>query len=84
MLFGALEIVICLGVVMLVIFSIGASLFARNILIERKEVAMLRSDAWKELTECPNCHRALNAEAYICRFCKQELTGRLSSEESES
>ena len=33
MLFGALEIVVCLGVVMLVIFSIGASLFARNILI---------------------------------------------------
>ena len=84
MLFGALEIVVCLGVVMLVIFSIGASLFARNILIERKEVALLRSNAWTELTECPNCHRALNAEAYICRFCKQELVGTLSSEGSEN
>lgn len=73
MLFGTLEIVICLGVVMLVILAIGASLFARNILIERKEVALLRSNAWAELTECPNCHKALNAEAYICRFCKTEL-----------
>lgn len=73
MLFGTLEIVICLGVVMLVIFAIGASLFTRNVLIERKEVALLRSDAWAELTECPNCHKALNAEAYICRFCKTEL-----------
>lgn len=73
MLFGALEIVICLGVAMLVIFAIGASLFTRNILIERKEVELLRSDAWMELIECPNCHRALNAEAYICRFCKTEI-----------
>ncbi len=73
MLFGTLEIVICLGVVMLVIFAIGASLFTRNILIERKEVSLLRADAWAELTECPNCHKALNAEAYICRFCKTEL-----------
>lgn len=74
MLFGTLEIVICLGVVMLVIFAIGASLFVRNVAIERKEVAQLRSDAWAELIECPNCHKALNAEALICRFCKRELT----------
>ena len=73
MLFGTLEIVICLGVVMLVIFAIGASLFVRNVAIESRELALLRSDAWAELTECPNCHKALNAEAYICRFCKTEL-----------
>ena len=74
MLFGTLEIVICLGVVMLLIFAIGASLLVRNVAIERKEVAQLRSDAWAELIECPNCHKALNAEALICRFCKRELT----------
>ena len=74
MLFGTLEIVICLGVVMLLIFAIGASLFVRNVAIERKEVAQLRSDAWAELIECPNCHKGLNAEALICRFCKKELT----------
>jgi hypothetical protein len=73
MLFGTLEIVICLGVTMLVIFAVGASLFVRNIAIESKEVGLLRSDAWAELTECPNCHKALNAEAYICRFCKTEI-----------
>ena len=76
MLFGTLEIVICLGVAMLVIFAIGASLFTRNVLIERKEVDLLRSDAWAELIECPTCHKALNAEAYICRFCKTELEDR--------
>lgn len=73
MLFGTLEIVICLGVTMLVIFAIGASLFVRNVAIESREVAQLRSDAWQELTECPNCHKALNIEAYICRFCNTEL-----------
>lgn len=76
MLFGALEIVICLGVAMLVIFAIGASLFVRNVLIESKEVASLRSDAWAELVECPTCHKALIAEAYICRFCNTELEDR--------
>ena len=83
MLFGTLEIVICLGVVMLVIFAIGASLFVRNVAIERKEVALLRSDAWAELTECPNCHKALNAEAYICRFCKTELDESLVKSERD-
>ncbi len=83
MLFGTLEIVICLGVVMLVIFAIGASLFIRNVAIESKEVELLRSDAWAELTECPNCHKALNAEAYVCRFCKKEIVGIPASVESE-
>ena len=83
MLFGALEIVICLGVVMLVILAIGASLFTRNILIERKEVELLRSDAWAELIECPHCHKALNAEAYVCRFCKKELLERSASGRSD-
>jgi hypothetical protein len=83
MLFGTLEIVICLGVVMLVIFAVGASLFVRNVAIESKEVALLRSDAWAELTECPNCHKALNAEAYICRFCKEELLGLPPAGESQ-
>ena len=83
MLFGTLEIVICLGVAMLVISAIGASLFIRNVAIESKEVALLRSDAWAELTECPNCHKALNAEAYICRFCKQQLIELPSAGKSE-
>jgi len=74
MLFGTLEIVICLGVAMLVIFAIGVSLFIRNVAIESKEVAQLRSDAWQDLIECPNCHKALNAEALICRFCRKELS----------
>jgi hypothetical protein len=59
---------------MLVIFAIGVSLFIRNVAIESKEVAQLRSDAWQDLIECPNCHKALNAEALICRFCRKELS----------
>ena len=74
MLFGTLEILICLGTVMLVIFTIGLGLFAQNIALARKEVESARSDAWQGQIACPNCRKALNAEALICRFCRKELS----------
>lgn len=66
MLFGTLEILLCLAPVMLVIFAIGVSLAAQNKKLDRKE-------QWRRLIACPHCHKALNPEAYICRFCRKEL-----------
>ena len=75
MLFGTLDILICLGSAMIVIFTIGVSLFAQNIAIARKEVESVRADAWQEQIACPHCRKALNPEAIICRHCRKELHG---------
>ncbi len=66
MLFGTLEILLCLAPVMLVIFTIGVGLVAQNKALDRKE-------KWRGLIACPHCQKALNPEAYICRFCRKEL-----------
>jgi hypothetical protein len=73
MLFGTLEILICLGTAMLVIFTIGVGLLAQNIALERKDIDSLRADAWQDQIACPHCQKALNPEAIICRFCRKEL-----------
>lgn len=66
MIFGTLEIFLCLGPLMLVILSIGVSLVAQNI-------SVARADAWRGLIACPHCRKGLNPEAYVCRFCRKEL-----------
>ena len=72
MLFGPLEIFLCLAPLMLIIFTIGLSLAAQNIMLARRE---------RELgqVECPYCHGLLNPEAYICRFCSRELVAETRS-----
>jgi hypothetical protein len=66
MLFGPLEIFLCLAPLMLIFLTIGLGLAAQNIMLARRE---------RELGQikCPHCHRLLNPEAYICRFCSREL-----------
>lgn len=66
MLFGTLEIAICLSVTMVLIFSIGVGLAAQNLALNRKE-------KWRGLTPCPHCGKALNPEAYLCRHCFGEI-----------
>ena len=66
MLFGTLEILLCLAPLMLIFLTIGIGLVAQNIALDRKE-------KWRGLIACPHCRKALNPEAYICRFCRKEL-----------
>jgi hypothetical protein len=68
MIFGPLEILLCLAPFMLIVFTIGIGLAAQNISLARRE---------RELGQirCPQCRGLLNAEAYICRFCSRELVG---------
>ena len=66
MLFGTLEILLCLAPLMLVIFTIGVGLVAQNKALDHKE-------KWRGLVPCPQCQKGLNPEAYICRFCQKEL-----------
>jgi ribosomal protein S14 len=66
MLFGTLEIAICLSIVMVLIFSIGVGLAAQNLALDRKK-------RWLGLMPCPHCGKALNPEAYICRHCLREI-----------
>jgi uncharacterized paraquat-inducible protein A len=66
MIFGPFEILLCLGPLMLFMGTIGVQLYKQNRRLEKKE----RNRGMKE---CPNCHKMLNREAYICRFCSQEL-----------
>ena len=66
MIFGPLEILLCLAPFMLVVFTIGIGLFAQNISLERRERI-------RGLVECPFCRKMLNPEAYVCRFCRREL-----------
>ncbi len=66
MIFGATEILLCLGPMMLVIFSIGIGLVVQNVAVDRAELE-------KGQMACPNCRKMLNPEAYICRFCRKEL-----------
>ncbi|QQS33670.1 MAG: hypothetical protein IPM50_03550 [Acidobacteriota bacterium] len=67
MLFGALEIVLCLSVVMAVILTIGLGFVAQNLALDRKE-------RWRGLSPCPHCGKALNPEAYLCRHCFKEIS----------
>jgi len=66
MIFEPLEIFLCLVPFMLIVSMIGARLLVQNIRIARKE----RN---RGLKPCPYCHRMLNPEAYVCRFCSHEL-----------
>jgi hypothetical protein len=66
MIFGPLEILLCLVPFMLVVFTIGIGLFVQNVSLERRE----RN---RGLRECPYCQKMLNPEAYLCRFCRKEL-----------
>lgn len=68
MIFGPLEILFCLVPFMLVLFTIGVRLAAQNISADKKQKN-------RGLRPCPNCRKMLNREAYICRFCSQELFG---------
>jgi hypothetical protein len=66
MLFGPLEILLCLVPAMLIILTIGLSLAAQNMMLARREREFGQ-------IKCPHCRRLLNPEAYICRFCSREL-----------
>jgi len=66
MFFGPFEILLCLAPLMLIIFSIGVGLAAQNVSVARHEREMGQK-------KCPHCRGLLNAEAYICRFCRKEL-----------
>ena len=66
MIFGPLEIFLCLAPFMLITLSIGLGLWAQNISLDRRE-------QFRGQIQCPNCRMALNPEAYICRFCRKEL-----------
>lgn len=64
--FGALEILLCLGPLMLFMFAVGVGLLVQNRDLDKHE-------EWRGLIPCPHCRKALNPEAYICRFCEREL-----------
>ena len=66
MLFSPLEIFLCLAPFMLIILTIGLGLAAQNMMLARREREFGQ-------IKCPDCHRLLNPEAYICRFCAREL-----------
>jgi hypothetical protein len=68
MIFGPLEIFLCLFPFMLFVFTIGVGLAAQNLSIARRERE-------RGQIKCPSCSRLLNPEAYICRFCSRELVG---------
>ena len=72
MLFGPLEILLCLVPMMLIILTIGISLAAQNMMLARREREFGQ-------IECPHCRRLLNPEAYICRFCSRELVAESRS-----
>jgi hypothetical protein len=69
MIFSPLEIFLCLMPFMLIILTIGIGLAAQNISLARRE----REHGQ---IKCPHCHRLLNPEAYVCRFCSRELVGK--------
>ena len=66
MIFGPLEIFLCLAPFMIIMFTIGIGLLAQNIALARKELE-------RDTRKCPNCRKLLNPEAYVCRFCRKEL-----------
>ena len=66
MIFGPLEIFLCLAPFMLFTLAIGLGLFAQNLALDRRE-------QFRGLIRCPYCRKGLNPEAYICRFCRKEL-----------
>jgi hypothetical protein len=70
MIFGPLEIFLCLVPFMLIVFTIGIGLYAQNVVLARRE---------RELgtKKCPYCLNPVNPEAYICRFCSRELVGEV-------
>lgn len=63
MIFGALEILVCLVPFMLIVFVVGVRLIAQNRWLNRE----------RYVKKCPNCRKLLNTEAYVCRFCRVEL-----------
>ena len=73
MIFGPLEILLCLAPMMVVMGTIAVRLYQENKRIERRK-------AHRGMIECPNCHQLINREAYVCRFCSHELIGRQKNE----
>lgn len=69
MIFGPLEIFLCLVPFMLIVFTIGIGLAAQNVSLARRERE-------RGQIRCPNCHGLLNPEAYVCRYCSRELVER--------
>lgn len=66
MIFGPLDILLCLAPMMIFILSVGLGLAAQN-------VALARQERERDQIRCPHCRGLLNPEAYVCRYCSREL-----------
>lgn len=66
MIFGPLEILLCLLPTMIVMGTMAVRLYQQNQMLERRE-------KHRGMMECPNCRQLVNREAYVCRFCSHEL-----------
>jgi hypothetical protein len=73
MIFGPFEILLCLAPLFILIFAIGVGLAAQNVIADREERE-------RGLIECVYCRKMLNPEAYICRFCLNELRDPFGAE----